>query len=318
MQMQIRLWLRLLLDKRQRQNVMRLLISGANGLIGRSLKKMLEGSGHEVVPLVRKRSPGSVFWDPERADANPADFEGFDGVIHLAGENIASKRWSQEQKDQIFRSRCRGTWILSQLLSKVSKPPKVLICASAVGYYGNRGDEILTENSPAGTGFLAEVCVKWEASTEILKQRGVRVVHTRFGTVLSAEGGMLAKMVPIYRFGLGGKLGSGEQFVSWIALSDLVGALVCILHNEGISGGVNVTSPFPVPQAEFAHTLAYVLGRKTHLNLPAWFLRIALGEIADEVILSSTRATPAKLLASGFSFHYPQLEPALRVITRGG
>lgn len=290
---------------------MRILISGSHGFIGGASTALLKGQGHEVFQLVRKRKdlgPGSIFWDPKTGDLSKDAFEGFDAVLHFAGDNIAKRRWSKHRKKELFQSRCRDTWLLSQVLLRLNRPPKVFITASAVGFYGNRGEELLTEESPPGKNFLADLCGKWEEATASLKERGVRVVHTRFGVVLSSKGGMLAKVIPLYRWGLGAVLGSGKQWVSWIALEDLLLILRHILTHASIEGAVNVTSPFPIRQEEFAALLAKRMHRKAFLRLPAILLRLCLGQMTDELLLASAKVYPNKLLEHGYSFKWPTLE----------
>jgi uncharacterized protein (TIGR01777 family) len=291
---------------------MKILLSGSKGLVGRALKDFLESEGHEVVPLVRNRNEEGVFWNPEKGELNKEDFEGFDAVIHLAGESITGKRWSHQQKKALFMSRCRDTWLLSQVLTRLYRPPLTVITASAVGFYGDRGDEVLTETSCPGAGFLAHICKEWEGSTESIGNRGSRVVHTRFGAILSKKGGMLAKLLPTFRLGLGGRLGSGEQFLSWVALEDVVRAIDFILHHPELEGAVNVTSPHPVRQAEFVKTLAHALHRPALLPLPAWLLKLVLGEMAGEVLLASTRAVPSRLTQAGFLFQSSNLRQTLK------
>ncbi len=242
---------------------------------------------------------------------NKADFEGFDAVIHLAGGGIADRRWTKKRKEQLFLSRCRDTWLLSQVLCRLYRPPKTMICASAIGFYGNRGDEELTEESGPGTGFLADLCQKWEEATLAIDNRGTRVVHCRFGAVLGTKGGALKKLLTPYRLGLGGKLGSGNQFFSWIAIDDLVGAAYHCLMNDTLSGPVNFVAPQAVRQREFAKLLAKKLGRPAFCRVPAPLLKLILGEMAEEMLLSSQRVVPKKLLALGYRFRYPDLKAAL-------
>jgi hypothetical protein len=250
-------------------------------------------------------------WDPQKGLARQEDFENFDAVIHLAGEPLTFARWSKEKQKAILTSRTIGTMFLSHLLSSVSSPPKVLLTASAIGYYGNRGDDTLTEQSPPGTGFLSHVCTSWEKACHSAQNRGIRVIHTRFGMVLGPNGGALQKMLPLYRLGLGAKLGSGRQWVSWVALHDLIQSIHHILTHSSIEGSVNVVSPNPVRQAEFSHLLAQLLHRPHFLSIPAWALRLRFGLMADELLLSSAKAEPAKLVASKFRFLYPDLRSAL-------
>lgn len=289
---------------------MRILISGSSGLIGRSVAAFLKAQGHTVVPLVRKAQEGSVFWDPAHSEAKVKDFEGFDAVIHLAGENIAS-RWSKAKKKRLFESRCRDTAFLAEILIKLKQPPKIVIVASAVGFYGDRGEEILTERSTKGEGFLSDLCAEWEAATEILKSR-MRVAYTRFGPVLSPEGGALKKMIPAFRWGFGGKLGTGRQFFSWVALEDVVGAIAHILMIPELSGPVNVVAPHAVTQGAFAKALAKQLHRPAFFSLPAPVVKLLLGEMAEEMLLASAHVIPERLLQTGYQFRYPLLENYLR------
>lgn len=290
----------------------RILVSGASGLIGSRLTGFLCGAGCEVVHLVRKRSsaPNEIFWDPK------IDLEGFDAVIHLAGKNISSKRWSCHVKQELFLSRCQSTQRLSQALAQLARPPKCFITASATGIYGNRGEETLTEESSPGSGFLAHLCQKWEAATSAAEQADIRVVHTRFGVVLSKEGGMLAKLLPSFRLGLGAILGDGKQYLPWILLDDLVYGLFHVLANETLRGPVNFVAPDLKTQAEFSHALAHTLHRPCFVRLPAPLLRLLLGEMADEMLLSSAKVLPKRLQLSGFKYTCPTLNEALKEALR--
>ncbi len=292
---------------------MRILVTGSSGLIGSELIPFLEAQGHSVTRLVRKQaqSPDEIFWDPEKGKIDPSTLEGFDLVIHLAGENIAAKRWSKKQKDHLFLSRVRATWLLTQALTRLSSPPKTLISASACGFYGDRGEERLTEASRKGAGFLADLCQKWEAATSAAHEKGIRVVHARFGVVLSSKGGMLAKLLPVYRLCLGGKLGTGKQLLPWISLEDLVSAIYYVATKGEVSGPVNFAAPEPVTQGQFSDALAKALHRPAFFHLPAWLLRLVLGQMADELLLSSQSVFPQLLLESGFRFHYPHLDSYL-------
>ena len=238
--------------------------------------------------------------------------EGIDGVVHLAGENIADGRWTEAKQRRIRDSRIDGTRLLCERLAQAEDKPSVLVCASAVGFYGDRGDEPLDERSARGSGFLAEVCEAWEEACQPARDAGIRVVNLRIGVVLSADGGALAKMLPPFRFGLAGKLGNGKQWMSWISLDDLVGAIDHALTHEEIEGPVNAVSPNPVTNAEFTSALGRVLSRPTALTMPAIGARVVFGKLADELLLSSIRAQPRALLASGFRFEHPDLETALR------
>jgi hypothetical protein len=278
---------------------MKILVSGASGLIGSSLVRRLAAS-NEVVRLVRRGpSPGTaeLQWDPTAAAIDAERLEGFDAVVHLAGENIGSGRWTAAKKARIRDSRAEGRF-LAKTLAGLARPPKVLVSASAVGFYGNRGDEELDESSVPGEGFLAEVCRDWEAAASAASEAGIRVVLSRFGVVLAREGGALARLLPLFRFGLGGRLGSGRQFMSWIALDDAVRAVEFVLENDSLRGPINVTSPQPVTNREFTEALASVLRRPALLPAPAMLLRAALGEMADEMLLSSARVFPRRLLGS--------------------
>lgn len=274
------------------------------------LVSFLVSQGHVVVPLVRKSAPDSILWDPEKGEARPEDFEDFDVAIHLAGEPLTLCRWSAAKREKILQSRTVGTLFLSHLLSKAARPPKLFIAASAIGYYGDRGEEIVDEKSPAGQGFLAHVCGAWEKASFAMQGRA-RVVHTRFGMVLGLHGGALQKMLLPYKLGLGGPLGTGQQWVSWVHRDDLIRALVHVIHHESLEGPVNVVSPHPVRQEEFSAILAHQLHRPHFFRVPAWALRLRFGEAADELILASSRVKCAKLLASKFAFNYPDLRSAL-------
>lgn len=298
---------------------MRILLSGSSGLIGSHLRAFLQGKGHEVVRLVRsqgEKGNDAIYWDPVHGTFQKEDFEGFDAVIHLAGAGMAAGRWTEKKKEQLFLSRCRDTWLLSQVLVRLYSPPKTLLCASGVGFYGDRGDEELSEASSQGQGFLADLCGKWEKATEAIENRGTRVVHMRFGPALSEKGGMLRQLLGPFRLGLGGKMGTGKQWISWIALGDLLGALDHCLRTEEISGPVNFSAPHPVTQEEFAHILAKKLGRPAFFHLPRWLLILLFGEMAKEMLLVSQKLNPEVLLKSGYKFQYPDLKTALAEILK--
>ena len=291
---------------------MNVLISGATGLIGSALVPELEANGHSVTRLSRSQSGAdTVRWDPS-AGAIDGDLEGTEAVVHLAGESIAQGRWSPDKKRRILDSRVQGTRLLAERLAALAAPPKVVVSISAVGYYGDRGDEVLTEESVPGTDFLARVCREWEAAAEPARRAGIRVVHPRLGIVLSPQGGALGTTLPIFKLGGGGKIGSGRQWWSWVALDDVVGSIVHALTDETVEGPVNVGSPNAMTNAEYTKVLGKVLGRPTVLPLPAPVARIMLGEVADALLLASQRMRPAKLEATGYAFRYPQLEGALR------
>ena len=291
---------------------MNVLISGATGLIGSALIPELEAGGHTVTRLSRSQSgANTIRWDPS-AGTIDGDLEGTDAVVHLAGESIAQGRWNPEKKRRILDSRVQGTRLLAESIAALPDPPKVMVSTSAVGYYGDRGDEVLTEESAPGTDFLAGVCREWEAAAEPALQAGIRVVYPRLGIVLSPQGGALGTTLPIFKFGGGGKIGSGNQWWSWVALDDVVGSIVHALTDESVEGPVNVGSPNPMTNAEYTKVLGKVLGRPTVLPLPAPAARVMLGEVADALLLASQRMEPARLKDTGYAFRYPQLEGALR------
>ncbi len=295
--------------------VLRILVSGSTGLVGRSLCAFLRGGGHEVVRLVRTpslRGSDTIYWNPHTGEVENELFEGFDAVIHLAGDNISTGRWTPHKKESLFLSRCRDTWFLSQILNRLARPPKTFICASAIGFYGSRDEESLTEKSAQGSGFLADLCEKWERAACVREDQGVRVVHARFGAILSPAGGMLGQMLPVFRWGLGGRLGSGRQIISWIAIDDVMGALYHALMKEEVAGALNLTTPHPVTQRAFAEILAHRLGRKAVLALPRSLLQMAFGQMANEVLLASARVLPKRLEETGYLFRYPTLEEALK------
>lgn len=264
----------------------------------------------------RASRPGAdeAAWDPARGVLQPAAIEGADALVHLAGESVAAGRWTAARKARIRASRVDSTRLLAETAAGLGRRPRVLVCASATGFYGDRGDERLTEQSAPGRGFLAEVCREWEAAAEAARQAGIRTVHLRIGMVLSRAGGALAALLVPFRLGLGGVIGSGRQWMSWIALDDMVGVITHVLADERLAGPVNAVTPAPVTNAEFTRTLGRVLGRPTLVPLPALAARLLLGEMADEVLLASARVEPARLLASGFGFAHPTLEGALRHI----
>jgi uncharacterized protein len=293
-------------------------VSGAGGLIGSALVRSLVAKGHRVAPLVR-RTPNAaeIGWDPEAGRLDSRDLRGVDAIIHLAGENIGT-RWTEARKARIVASRVKGTRLLSETVGHMANPPTVMISASAVGIYGNRGDEILTEQSSLGGAhdFLAATGRQWEAGADAARAAGIRVVHPRFGLVLSRRGGALGRMLLPFRLGVGGRLGPGSQWMSWISIDDVVSALIFLMANETAVGPVNVTSPEPVRNRDFTRTLGRVLSRPTVLPVPAHGLRLIFGEMADATLLASTRVVPQRLLKLGFQFQHSALEPALRAVLR--
>ena len=297
---------------------LRVAVSGAGGLIGSALVRSLVAKGHPVAPLVRRTpNAGEIGWDPEAGRLDSRDLHGVDAIIHLAGENIGT-RWTEARKARIVASRVKGTRLLSETAAGMANPPTVMISASAVGIYGNRGDEILTEQSPLGGAhdFLVNTGRQWEAAADPARAAGIRVVHPRFGLVLSRGGGALGRMLPPFRLGVGGRLGSGSQWMSWISIDDVVSALIFLMANETVVGPVNVTSPEPVRNRDFTRTLGRVLSRPTVLPVPAHGLRLIFGEMADATLLASTRVVPQRLLQLGFQFQHSALEPALRAVLR--
>ena len=294
---------------------MKILISGSSGLIGTAATTALKSDGHNVVHLVRPgktTNPGDIQWDPMRATVDVAGLEGIDVVIHLSGAGIADGRWTEERKQLLRSSRIDTTRVLVDSLSGLKQKPRLLIVASAIGYYGSRGDEILTESSTTGTDFLALVCRDWEAEASRAAERGIRTVMLRSGVVLSGKGGALPKMLPPFKLGVGGRLGSGQQWMSWIAIEDVVGIIRHTIAHEQVSGPVNVVAPSPVRNEEFTRLLAGMLHRPAIFPAPAFVLRLAMGEMADAVLLSSDRVKPEQMLAAGYKFRFEILEPALR------
>jgi uncharacterized protein (TIGR01777 family) len=290
-------------------------VTGSSGLVGTALVNALERQGYTVRRLVRRSTQTGdceIRWDPAGGTIDAANLSGVDAVVHLAGEGIAAHRWTESFKHKIRDSRTRGTRLLCETLASLSVKPAVLVSASAVGYYGDRGDERVDESSPAGQGFLADVCQQWEEATHAARDANIRVVNLRIGVVLSSKGGALAQMLMPFRLGLGGVIGSGRQYISWIALDDLVRVIQFALHAAALSGPVNAVAPEPATNREFTKTLGRVLGRPTIFPMPAAAARLAFGEMADEMLLGGARVEPRALSHAGFDFAYPQLETALR------
>lgn len=286
-------------------------ITGSSGLIGSALVTALEAHGHDPIPVVRSGS-GGIGWDPAAGRIDAAGFEGIDAVVHLAGEGIGNRRWTDEVKARIRDSRVQGTRLLATTLAGLDRPPATLLSGSTIGYYGDRGDERLTETSPPGAGFLAEVTQQWEAETAPAAEAGIRVAMLRTGVVLSPDGGALAKMLPLFKLGLGGRMGSGDQWWSWISLDDEVALIEWLLQND-VHGPVNLTGPEPATNAELTKALGSVLGRPTLLPVPEFGPKLLLGgELADELLFSSARVLPAVATAAGYEFRHPTVEQALR------
>lgn len=294
---------------------MRVAVSGSTGLVGSEVVSSLSAAGHDVVRLVRRvPSPGenAVRWDPEKGEIDAAGLEGRDAVVHLAGENIASGRWNAARKAAIRDSRVNGTRLLCDALAALARPPKTIVCASAIGYYGDRGADVLTEESPPGAGFLSEVCREWEGAAGAAAAKGIRVVALRIGVVLTPKGGALSRMLPPFRAGLGGVIGDGRQYVGWVALDDLAGIVLHVLGDDRLRGPVNAVAPVAATNRELTAALGKVLSRPTLLPIPAFALRLAMGEMADALLLSSARVVPKRLLDTGYAFRSPELEPTLR------
>lgn len=293
---------------------LRIAVTGSSGFVGRSLCAFLGGGGHDVIRLVRR--PPTLnderSWDPHGGALAAAGLEGVDAVVHLAGESIVSGRWNDARKSEIRESRVRGTRLVAETLASMDRKPAVLVSASAIGIYGDRGDAWLDESSELEDDFLADVCREWEAATAPALEAGIRVVNLRIGVVLGAAGGALAKLLMPFKMGMGGRLGSGRQYMSWIAIDDVIGAIQHAIFTDSLEGPVNAVSPNPVTNLAFTKTLGRVLGRPTVLPMPATLARVALGEVADALLLASTRVRPARLQQSGFEFGHPTLESALR------
>ena len=289
---------------------MRVLVSGSHGLVGKALIRSLTSDGHEIVRLVRGKPAGAteIEWHPNHEKIDAAALEGLDAVVHLAGESIASGRWTEEKKRAIRDSRVKGTTLLSDALARLSRLPSVFVSASAIGYYGNRGDELLTEQSAPGDDFLANVCVDWENATIPAIEKGIRTVHARFGIILDAKEGALGKMLTPFRMGIGGRVGDGKQWMSWIDIEDVINGLRSLIENSSVNGPVNFVAPNPVTKAEFTKTLGRVLSKPTLFPVPAFAARLAFGEMGDALLLSSARVKPGVLQR----FDYPTLESALR------
>jgi len=308
---------------------MKVMISGAGGLVGTALSATLSQHGHEITPLQRRAaaagSPGGPWWDPRSGQIDLQGAGPVDAIVHLAGENLAG-RWTQRKKEAIWKSRVEGTRLLCTAIARMPQPPSVLVSASAVGIYGDRGDELLDEESKAGHGFLSDLAKEWEAATAPVRERGIRVVHARLGIVLTPRGGALARLLPVFQLGLGGPVGNGRQYWSWVGLDDAVAALERMLVDRAFAGAYNVVTPHPVTNSEFTRILGRVLHRPAVLRIPAPLVRLGFGEMGEAMLLSGARVLPRRLEQSGFVFHQPTLESALRHLlgrsegktTRGG
>lgn len=294
---------------------MKVAVTGATGLIGSALVPFLRSGGHEAAPLRRApagRGGDGPSWDPDTGALSAGALDGLDAVVHLAGENVAGGRWTAARKARIRDSRVDGTRRLAEALAALPEPPRTLVAASAIGFYGDRGDEALDESSAPGEGFLPAVCQAWEEAAAPAREAGIRVVHLRVGVVLTPAGGALGQMLLPFRMGVGGVIGSGRQHMSWVALDDVLGGILHVLRTDGLAGAVNMVAPNPATNAEFTKTLGRVLRRPTILPLPGFAARLAFGEMADALLLASARVDPARLRQGGFAFGYPGLEDALR------
>jgi uncharacterized protein (TIGR01777 family) len=290
-------------------------ISGASGLVGHNLSAFLSTGGHRVHRIVRRQADSGaadIYWNPRLGDLNSDDLEGLDAVVHLSGRSIASWRWTAKVKREIEYSRVASTHLLCENLARMAKPPRTLVCASAIGYYGDRGDELVDESGAPGFGFLAELCEKWEAATEAAREAGIRVVNLRIGLVLTSAGGVLRQMLTPFRLGFGGVLGTGRQYMSWISLDDLLAVILCALYDHELAGPVNAVTPAPVTNREFTKTLGRVLRRPTLLSVPGPVLRGLSGEMGSALFLQGARVRPAKLEDAAFDFLHRDLDAALR------
>jgi len=297
---------------------MKILITGSTGLIGSALKTALVEKGHQPISAVRRspRRNDEVQWDPVSGTMSPEAFAGVDAVVHLAGAGIGDKRWSESYRREILESRVKGTELLSRTMASLDVRPRAFLSGSAIGWYGDRGDEILDETSPTGEGFLADVCRQWEAGTDAAEAAGIRTVHLRTGIVLSPEGGALKKQLPLFKLGLGGRFGNGRQWQSWISMTDEVNAIVHLLDST-LVGPVNLTAPNPVTNAEFARVLGSVLSRPAIMPVPSFGPRLLLGgELADALLFTGQRVLPHKLVQDGFTFAHSTLDIALRALLR--
>ncbi len=304
-----------LLAKFQDLPRLKIAVTGSTGFIGSAFTHLLTTQGHTVLPMARATSvqnPNLATWNTEDGVLNPQSLEGVDAVVHLAGESVSEGRWSRTKKERILTSRGLGTTRLVDSLVALNEPPKVLVSASAIGFYGNREDKILNEQSARGTGFLADVAEAWEAASQSASQAGIRVVNPRFGVVLSPTGGALAKMLPLFQVGAGGVLGSGEQWVSWISLDDAIASLLHSIMRPDLRGPVNITSPSPVTNRELTGVLAKVVRRPALARVPSIAAKVAFGEMAEAMLLSGSRVLPDSLAGSGLEFRHPELETALR------
>lgn len=297
---------------------MRILITGVSGLLGRTLSWYLEAAGHEVIGLSRRRSESGDFWDLDSGVISITSSDSVDAVIHLAGENVAGGRWSTAKKERIMQSRVRGTRLVAEYCAGLKVKPKVIISASGVGYYGETGDEVVDESSVRGNLFLSDVCSAWEIAMMPAEDAGIRVVYARLGMVLSSDGGALSKMLPAFKLGLGGVVGSGRQWMSWVSMRDVLGVFEMLLADEGVGGPVNVASPNPVTNRDFTRELAGAVHRPALVPLPSFLVRLMFGQMGQELLLVSSRVEAGKLNRLGYKYHHADLEDALQDIVDEG
>ena len=294
---------------------MKIAITGTTGLVGSELVPFLQAGGHEVLKMVRNKaqsSPTQVYWNPDTGEIEANKLEGIDAMVHLAGDNVADGNWTPAKKQRIKESRTKGTKLIADTLANLQNPPKTFVSASAIGYYGERGSQTLDETASAGEGFLTDVCKEWEAACKPAKDKGIRTVNMRVGIVLSPKGSALGKMLPIFQLGGGGILGNGKQYMSWIAIDDLIGALYHAINTPSLSGPVNATAPSPATNSEFTKVLGKVLWRPTIAPVPGFGVKMLFGEMGETLLLGSTRVLPKALIDSGYQFLFPDLEGALR------
>jgi uncharacterized protein (TIGR01777 family) len=300
---------------------MKILLSGSSGLIGSHIISNFDKKKYHLIRLVRNDkdiSDDTIFWNPSKGALDKSKLNGLDVVIHLAGENISSARWTRKQKEKITNSRVNTTSLLAKTLIELKESPKLFICASATGYYGNRNDELLDEESTPGEGFLADVCKKWEAAANPVRKARIRTIHLRFGVVLSNKGGAFKKMLSPFKLGIGGIFGNGQQYMPWITIDDILGILEHVIQNKNITGSINVVTPNPIINSQYTKLLGELLSRPTILRIPAISLKILLGQMADELLLSSARVIPKKLIESGYQFKFPEIKSALvHLLTAG-
>ena len=295
---------------------MRVVVTGASGLVGSALVPYLAAQRHETDVLSRNTAPGHLVWNPQDGSLDPALLKGVEAIVHLAGANIAAGRWTSARKKEIRDSRLGSTRLLVDTFRRLDRPPRVLVCSSAIGFYGDTGEKIVAEDSAGGSGFLADLCREWEAEAARAEELGTRVVRMRTGVILSPKGGALAKVLPVFRAGFGGPIGGGKQWMSWISIDDAIAVIQFLMAGDSISGPVNAVAPMPVTNSEFAHALGHALSRPAIAPVPATVLKLMYGKMAEETILASTRVVPQRLTGEGFQFRHPELEGALNYLLK--